>query len=321
MAADGPLTGELGVDLGGTKTALALMDDSGAVVAEDVFPTRADDGLEAWLRRTAEAGRRLGTVRAVGVGAAGQVDGSGMLVATANVGGWHHVNLGARLGEILGCPGTTDNDAKVELLAEMHQGAARGAKDVFLVAVGTGVGGALAVGGRIYRGTHGFAGEIGHTVVEGGDRLCGCGRHGHLETLTSGTGILHSAEKRVAGGGPETKTLTAALAHESGARAVFAAAAAGDAVAQAVLDGAADTLGGAIASVVTLFDPEVVVLAGGVAEAGEGFWQRARRTFEERVHATLVGTPWRPAILGEKAGAIGACLVARSAAVAATGSR
>lgn len=311
---DGAAAGYLGVDLGGTKTGLALMDETGTIVAEDVFPTRADDGLETWFRRTAEAGRRLGAIAAVGVGAAGQVDGDGVLVATANVGGWHHVNLGARLGEILGCPGTTDNDAKVELLAEMHQGAAKGAKDVFLIAVGTGVGGALAVGGRIYRGLHGFAGEVGHTVVEGGDRLCGCGRHGHLETLTSGTGIARSAEKRIAQGGPETAALAEALRRESGARAVFAAAAAGDAVATEVLDAAADVLGGAIASVVTLFDPAVVVLAGGVAEAGEGFWRRARTTFESKVHPTLVDTPWRAAILGEKAGAIGACLVARSAA-------
>jgi glucokinase len=310
--ADGSMAGYLGVDLGGTKTALALMDETGTVVAQDVFPTQADAGLDAWLERTAAAGRKLGSVWAVGVGAAGQVDGTGMLVATANVGGWHQVNLGARLGELLGCPGTTDNDAKVELLAEMHEGAAKGAKDVFLIAVGTGVGGALAVGGRIYRGARGFAGEVGHTVVEGGDRLCGCGRCGHLETLTSGTGIAKSAHERVAQDGAAAAGLAAALEGESGARAVFAAAQAGDTTARAVLDSAADTLGNAIASVVTLFDPEVVVLAGGVAEAGEGFWQRARKTFEEKVHRTLVGTPWRPAILGEKAGAIGACLVARS---------
>ncbi len=308
--ADRSVAGYLGVDLGGTKTALALMDETGTVVAEDVFPTQADDGLDTWLGRTAEAGRKLGAVQAVGVGAAGQVDGTGMLVATANVGGWHHVNLGARLGEILACPGTTDNDAKVELMAEMHQGAAKGAQDVFLIAVGTGVGGALAVGGRLYRGAHGFAGEVGHTVVEGGGRVCGCGRRGHLETLTSGTGILHSAQERVqAGAGGR---LAQELERESGARAVFAAAQAGDQTARAVLDSAADTLGGAIASVVTLFDPEVVVLAGGVAEADEAFWRRARATFEAKVHHTLVATPWRPAILGEKAGAIGACLVARS---------
>lgn len=313
-----PAAGYLGVDLGGTKTALALMDEAGAIVAEDVFPTQADDGLDAWLKRTAQAGRRLGRVRAVGVGAAGQVDGRGVLVATANVGGWHNVNLGARLGELLGCPGTTDNDAKVELMAELHQGAAKGAGDVFLIAVGTGVGGAMAVDGRIYRGRHGFAGEVGHTVVEGGDRLCGCGRHGHLETLTSGTGILRSAQERVAAGDGSGR-LARELGTEQGARAVFAAAKAGDETAQAVLDCAAGTLGRAIASVVTLLDPEVVVLAGGVAEASEGFWRRAREAFEAAVHPTLVATPWRPAILGEKAGAIGACLVARSALASSAG--
>jgi glucokinase len=304
--------GLVGVDLGGTKTALALMDDRGEVVARDVFATQAADGVEAWLERAAAAARRLapGGVRAVGVGAAGQVDPSGVLVATANVGGWRGVNLGARLGERLGCPGTTDNDAKVELMAELDRGAARGCRTALLVAVGTGIGGAIAVDGRVYRGAHGFAGEVGHAFVAGGDRPCGCGRAGHLETLASGTGILHFALER-ARGRPDG-VLAEELEREPGARAVFAAARRGDADAQEVLDAAADLLGGSIAALVTVLDPEVVILAGGVAAADDAFWRRARRAFEDAVHPTLERTPWRPAALGEGAGAIGACLVARS---------
>lgn len=281
-----------------------MTEASGQVLAETVFPTRADDGVEAWLARTAEAARRLvpagAGIAAIGVGAAGQVDARGVLVATANVGGWGQINLGARLGEQLGCPGTTDNDAKVELLAELRAGVAKGFANVFLVAVGTGIGGALSVGGEIYRGGHGFAGEFGHAHVAGGDRLCGCGRVGHLETIASGSGIARAA------------LLAGIDIGAEGARAVFARADAGDARCGSVLTEAGSVLGGAIAGVVTLMDPDVVVLAGGVADAGGGFWEAARQAFEAAVHPTVAQTPWRRAALGDRAGAIGACFVAQA---------
>jgi len=302
----------LGVDLGGTKTALRVMGEDGGELARDVFPTEAARGLDGWLERTAGAAKALAPqgLAAVGVGAAGQVDRDGVLVATANVGGWHSVNLGAQLGRRLGCPGTTDNDAKVTLRAEMALGAAAGFADVFLVAVGTGIGGALAVDGRIFRGARGYAGEFGHTFVAGNDRLCGCGRRGHLETVASGTGIARVAAERA----PADGALARELAAGGGARAVFAAAARGDAVAIDVLDEAADLLGGAIAGVVTLVDPAVVVLAGGVATASSAYWTRARASFEAHVHRTLVDVPWREAAMEERAGVVGACLLARSVA-------
>lgn len=301
----------VGVDLGGTKTAVSIMNRARKILAETVFPTDPERGVPDWTERTAKAARDLaaphGRIVTVGVGAAGQVRADGTLVTTANVGGWREVNLGRRVGEALGASGTTDNDAKVELLAELDRGAARGAKTVLLVAVGTGVGGAFAQDGMIFRGAQGFAGEIGHTPVHMGDRPCGCGSTGHLETFCSGTGILRSGQERAAGhpDGP----LARAMARSPGAHGVFEAAEAGDADARAVLAGAGAVLGEAIANFVTVLAADRVVLAGGVALAGGGFWEAGREAFDAKVHPTLRKTEWTRATLGDAAGTIGAGLV------------
>lgn len=301
----------LGVDLGGTKTAVSVMNRSRQVLQETVFPTDPERGVPDWTERTAQVARDLaarhGRLVTVGVGAAGQVRADGTLVATANVGGWREVNLGARVGEMLGVPGTTDNDAKVELLAELDRGAARGARTVLLVAVGTGVGGAFAQEGVIFRGAQGFAGEIGHTPVHMGDRPCGCGSTGHLETFASGTGIARSGQER-ARLYPDG-VLAKKMAGSAGAHGVFEAAAAGDADAVAVLQQAGFVLGEAIANFVTVLAADRVVLAGGVASANGEYWDAARKAFEAKVHPTLIETQWVGATLGDAAGTIGAGLV------------
>ncbi len=309
QGSDKPLS--VGVDLGGTKTAVSVMDEDRQVLEETVFPTNPDAGVPDWTERTAKAARELalrhGRIVTVGVGAAGQVRADGTLVATANVGGWREVNLGAGVGQALGVPGTTDNDAKVELLAELDRGAARGARTVLLVAVGTGVGGAFAQDGVISRGAQGFAGEIGHTPVHGGERLCGCGSTGHLETFASGTGIFRSGAER-AKLHPDG-LLARTMATEAGAHGVFAAAEAGDGDARAVLAEAGFILGEAIATFVTMIAADLVVLAGGVAFADGGYWEAARDAFDRKVHRTLIGTEWKRATLGDAAGTIGAGLV------------
>lgn len=301
----------LGVDLGGTKTAVSVMNRQRKILEETVFPTDADRGVPDWTERTARAARDLasrhGRIVTVGVGAAGQVRADGTLVTTANVGGWREVNLGERVGKALDASGTTDNDAKVELLAELDRGAARGAKTVLLVAVGTGVGGAFAQDGVIFRGAQGFAGEIGHTPVHMGDRPCGCGSTGHLETFCSGTGIFRSGQER-AKVDPDG-ALARAMARSPGAHGVFEAAEAGDADARAVLAEAGGVLGEAIANFVTVLAADRVVLAGGVAAADGGFWEAAREAFDAKVHPTLRGTEWKRATLGDAAGTIGAGLV------------
>jgi glucokinase len=301
-----------GVDLGGTKTAVAILDEEGTVRGETVFPTRPEEGPQVWADRAAEAVRALAPqgVVAVGVGAAGQVQEDGTLVATANVGGWRDFNPGAWVGERLGVRGQTDNDAKTQLRAELYLGSARGAVCPLLVTVGTGIGSAFARGGEIYRGSHNFAGELGHTPVLGQTRRCGCGARGHLETVASGRGIERTARERAAGdpGG----ILARHLHQGEGAQGVFAAAEAGDRVARDVLAFAAQVLGEAIAGAVTLLDVDRVILAGGLAHVQGEFWPRARAAFEAKVHPTLRQVPWRRATLGERAGAVGACLLARS---------
>jgi glucokinase len=205
--------------------------------------------------------------------------------------------VGSIAAEVLETPVAVEHDVRMAALAEARLGAGRGVVTFVCVAVGTGIGSAMVLDGKLYRGASDSAGEIGHVAIAGGDMPCGCGRRGCLETIASGRAIA-SRVRRLTGD-----------ARTRSARDVFAAAAAGDAACTQVIDEAGRALGEGLAVLINVWNPEVIAVGGGVAGAGSALF--------DRIRTVVRATAWAPAAdvvsivpaeLGTRAGAIGAAL-------------
>jgi glucokinase len=306
-----------GVDIGGTKILGVALDpaDPGTVVDEARAPT--PDGETAVLDAIAGVVRELsdrtgGAVAAVGVGIAGLVDRAGVLRVGPNLPGLMDVNVGGELASRLGLPIRVDNDATCAAWAEYLGGAARGVSDAVCVTLGTGIGAGIVAENELVRGAHGFAGEAGHMVVDVRGPLCPCGRRGCWERFASGSGLAwlgrEAAEAgrfrravELAGGAPELVR----------GEHVTQAAGEGDPDAAAVIETFAGWVALGLANLVTLLDSSLVVIGGGLVEAGELLMEPVRRSFA----ATVMAAEVRPGVrivaaeLGERAGAIGAALL------------
>ncbi|MGH2679951.1 MAG: ROK family protein [Actinomycetota bacterium] len=307
----------VGVDIGGTKIAALRVTVGGGVEAATEIATPSTDQAAALPAIEAAVTTVLDdTVTAIGVGMAGLVDvRSGVLLSTPNL-TWRDVRLGEGLAERFGLPVTVDNDATAAAWAESRLGASRGHADSLFVGVGTGIGGGIVSAGRLVRGAHGLAGEIGHVIVEPGGPRCGCGNHGCWEQVASGAAIARAGRRAVtehAGSG-----VARMAANDPGrvtGELVTEAARAGDEVAAAILAEVARRLGDGIAGLVNVLDPEIVVVGGGVADAGDLLLGPARDAFLDAVEGADVRPPVPivPAALGNDAGAIGAALLAAGA--------
>ncbi|SCL45212.1 glucokinase [Micromonospora citrea] len=289
----------VGVDIGGTKTVAALVGADGRVLGRRRAPTPATSGPAAVLDTAARLARDLLDAAddgPVGVGAAGAIDPATGTVryATDSLPGWSGTPVADELAERLARPVRVTNDVNAAALGESWVGAGHDRRELLLVAVGTGLGGAMLQGGRISTGARGGAGEVGHLPAPGAERLrCGCGRYGHLEGIASGTG------------------LAGAYALETGlritGRAVAQRAATGDPTAREVLDRAGAALGGALAGLVALLDPQAVVVAGGAADA---LLPGAAAAFAAELPPAWADVPLLPAALGGDAVAVGAARLA-----------
>ena len=303
----------VGIDVGGTKIATLLVDRDGRVLARDVRPTPADD-QEATLEAMAQGVRSLpsGEAVAVGVSAAGLIDREGVMRFSPNL-AWRDVPLAAHASQALGLPTTAENDNNAAAWGEYRYGAAQGSRALLLVGVGTGIGGGIVLDGRLYRGAAGFAGEIGHIVLQPDGPECGCGNRGCWERLGSGSAIT---ERAVASIGRHEHSSLAEMSGGDPARVtgpmVSEAARTGDAVAQEILVETGRWLGVGIAGLVNVLDPDLVVVGGGAAGAGEPLLGPARDSFRRHVEAPRrrPDIPIVPASLGNDAGAIGAAALA-----------
>ncbi len=312
-----------GIDIGGTKVLGLALDPAHAVVAEVRVPTPSGQHeivgshvAAAVAQVVAALDQELGTSAAVpvGVGAPGMVDRAGRLCFAPNLPQAQGVDWTELIGERL--PGRAvviENDANLAVLSEHRLGAARGYRDVVMVTLGTGIGGGIVIDGRVQVGSAGFAGEIGHMVVDPTGPPCPCGRRGCWERFASGAGLGVLAREaalagrlgevvRVAGGDPES------VRGED----VSSAASAGDPAARRVIEEVGWWVGFGLANLAAVLDPECFVLGGGVVQAGDLLLDAARATFarlveggERRPHAVIV-----PATFGERAGAVGAALAA-----------
>jgi len=323
MPSDQPV---IGIDLGGTKIATALVDPSGKILSHDYRETLAREERDAVVARMLDSARAVideggveaSQVAAVGIGAPGPIDmAAGVVVAPPNLHGWDRVPLKQLIESGMGITTYLENDANAAALGEHRFGAGRGVDHMIYVVVGTGVGGGLILDGRLYHGASGMAGEIGHIVVKPDGPVCACGRRGCLEALTSGPSIARQARERIAQG---AQTLITELAEgdESRVTAKLVAQAAdqGDETAESVLAEAMHYLGLGMASVVHMLNPQLIVFGGGVANLGERMFGPVRQVIAEFAFAEAAEVVRvAPAELGSNAGVLGAA----AAALAQTG--
>ncbi len=317
---EGPiLTGRaVGIDVGGTKVAAGLVDEAGNLTHRVRRSTPVHDpaGVETTIIEVARELASESGVVAIGVGAPGVMDATGSVVRFAANLGWREVPLRARIEEATGLPTTVENDANSAAWGEVRFGAAVGEPDVAFVGVGTGIGGGIVLGGELYRGHSGMASEFGHVRVVPDGRPCGCGRRGCWEQYASGSALLREARERalalpeaaqalLATGDGTPQGLTGPL--------IADAARAGEPLALACFAEIGRWLGQGIADIVATLDPAVVVIGGGVSEAGELLLATARTAFA----AALVGAHHRPlpelrlAALGNDAGLVGVADLSR----------
>src|SRR3984957_4420310 len=319
----GSMTLAIGVDVGGTKVAAGVVDEQGRILAKLKRSTPA-----ASPARTEQAIADVVTellaqvppdqITAIGLGAAGCGDGARATMLFAPTLAWRDEPLKQRVEERLGREVVVENDANASAWAEARVGAARGDREVMLVALGTGIGAGIWIGGELYRGRWGIAGEPGHIRVVPDGRLCGCGNRGCWEQYASGNALVAEARefaRRTPKGAMRLLQLGGGLPEGISGPEITQAATEGDPAALRCFQTVGGWLGQGLADLAAILDPACFVIGGGVSEAGELLLDPARSAFER----ALTGRGHRPfaeirvAQLGENAGIVGAADLAREA--------
>lgn len=301
----------IGIDLGGTKISTAISDVEGNVKAQSTVATDAKDGEIPVLNRIIstvekvleESKISLDEVEAIGIGSPGPLDAkSGVIITTPNL-PFKNFNLVAPIREKFNVPVFLDNDANVAAIGEFMFGAGKGTENMVYMTVSTGVGGGAVLNGKIYRGNTCNALEIGHTTVAADGPRCNCGNIGCLEATSSGTSIGKRGREACL-----TKVETSLKNYdEVTSYEVFVEAAKGDEVAKDIIDNALNYLGIGVANMVSTFDPEVVIIGGGVSKAGDIVFETVRKVVNKRCFKNMAEScRIVPAGLGADAGVIGA---------------
>jgi len=274
--------------------------------------TDAEASVQAIVAVARELMAERDDVVALGVGAAGMVQLDGVMRFAPNV-AWREFPLRERIQSAVGIPTLVENDANAAAWGEFRFGAGRGSSDMLLVTVGTGIGGGIVSGGRLFRGAYGFAGEIGHIIVEPGGPLCGCGNQGCWEQVASGRALGRLGREAAA---EHPQSVLSELVDGDPSRVtgfiVTTAAQRSDPIAIEIMSKVGRRLGEGIAGLVNILDPDVVVVGGGVIDAGELLLEPARRAFVEAVEGPehRPNVPLVPAVMGNDAGAVGAAELA-----------
>jgi glucokinase len=309
----------IGVDIGGTKVLGGVVDSKGNILATHRAATPKSGGAEltATVIEVINILKQAHNVAAVGISAAGFVSSNReVMLATPNIAGWNGVNLHDEISAAVNLPVVLENDANAAAWGEAVFGAGEGAKQVMILTIGTGLGGGLVVDGQLHRGAFGIAAEFGHMrVVPGGDQ-CGCGARGCFEQYASGSALVKHAKKlidedKVAGAG--MLALADGRIEDLIGAHITSAAQAGDKLAIRAFEITGEWLGAGIATLSVVLDPEVVVIGGGVVEAGELLMAPTRAAIER--YMPFAGKHPYPklvaAALGNDAGLVGAADLAR----------
>ena len=280
----------VGIDIGGTNIVAGTVAEDGSELLGLVSePTFSEQGADAVLARIVKltkasmAAARGKEIAGIGIGSPGPLDTkTGVVLLTPNL-GWTNFPLRDRLTQALGLPATLDNDANCAIFGEWWRGAARSADHVIGLTIGTGIGGGIVLGGQVYRGASDIAGEIGHMTIDSTGRLCKCGNYGCLEAYASGPAIAARAVEGIRPGADTAlpKYVNGDLSKIT-AQLVYEAAHDGDDYAREVVKDTAKFLGAGVASLINIFNPEVVVVCGGVTLAGDRLFEPLRAEVRRR---------------------------------------
>jgi len=307
----------LGIDLGGSKILTAMINSQGKILSHDHAMTPAPEGHEAVIQSILESVHRalqqanvdLSAVAAVGIGAPGISNPeTGILFTSPNLPGWQDVPLRDIIEERLGKKSFLINDANAAALGELHFGAARGVTNFIYITISTGIGGGIVIDGRIYGGAIGAAGEVGHMIIDGDGPICKCGNKGCWETLASGTALTREARRRI-----EEGATTSILQYAGGdiekvsAEAVHSAARQGDSVARELIARTSYYIGIGLANLINIFNPELIVIGGGLSNIGDMLLEPAFRVAGERAYKqSFQAVRFAFPELGRNSGVVGA---------------
>jgi glucokinase len=307
----------IGIDLGGTAIKGAIIDGSGICGGVTRVPTEAHEGgrrimsnILSLIEKLAESGGGPGAFIGVGIGTPGFVDADGKILnGGANLPGWTGMQVYAPIAERFGLRASAANDVTSVALAELMFGAGRGVRNMVCFALGTGVGGGIVTNGRLYKGGHGMAGEIGHIVVETGGEPCPCGQRGCVERYASAPGIVKMAVDMAKDEGNQTALAKSVREkpEEVTSKLVYEYVAKGDALALKVHERACDMLGRAVGIIINTFSPDRVVLGGGVMMAGSVVLEAVKKYAAFHCWPEIFKfCEILPAQMGEDAGVLGA---------------
>jgi len=286
----------VGVDIGGTNIVVGTVAQDGSeILGVESAPTAADKGPDAVVDRIVELVRRSiakapgKEIAGVGIGSPGPLDTkTGVVILTPNL-GWHNMPLRDRVAAGLNLPAELDNDANCAVFGEWWRGAARGSAHVVGLTIGTGIGGGIILGGEIYHGASDMAGEIGHMTIDSMGRHCKCGNYGCLEAYASGPQIAARAVEGIEAGADSTLPgFVGGDLSKITAQVVYEAAHQGDEYALEVVRDTAKFLGAGVASILNIFNPQVVVICGGVTLAGDKLFVPLRSEVKRRAFKPAV---------------------------------
>lgn len=303
----------IAVDVGGTQLRAALYPQTGIepLVIKAVATKGENSAIERLLELIASIWPADGSVARIGLGVAGMVDPvAGMVYFTPNIEAWNGLPIVNIIQERFHTPTLLGNDANVAALGEWKYGAGIGHKDLIYLTVSTGVGSGIISDGRMVVGAHGIGAELGHTTVLPDGPMCGCGRRGHLEALSSGTGISNYVLRELQRGRSSILKLAAT---PPSARSIADAARQGDELSMEAYNFAGKYLGLAIANMLYVFNPTLIILGGGVMKAGSLLMDPLQRSLEENVLSSLYLQDFQltTAKLGDQVGLVGALALAR----------
>ena len=300
-----------GIDVGGTSVKCGLFQTDGTLADKWEIPTRTEnqgenilpDVAEAIRNKMQERGIDKADVAGVGIGIPGPINTKGEAACAVNL-YWGFKPVAKELSELTGLPAKAGNDANVAALGEAWKGAAAGAQNVVMATLGTGVGGGIIVGGKIVAGHHGAGGEIGHANIDHSENeKCNCGNSGCLEQYAPATGIVRVA-RQILESSSETSTLRGI--EKLTAKDVLDAFKDGDVLAGKIMEQVGDKLGGALAFIAAVVDPEAIVIGGGVSKAGQPLIDCIQKYYRQYAFSLCKDTPMVIASLGNDAGIYGA---------------
>jgi glucokinase len=311
----------LGIDLGGSKVLTAIVDPRGEMLSSDESVTPATKGREAVIRSILDSAHRalkqagiaISQIFAIGIGAPGISNPeAGILFTSPNLPALRDILLRDIMQERLGRKTFLINDANAAALGEFYFGAARAARNFIYITLSTGIGGGIVIGGKIYTGAIGAAGEVGHMTIDDNGPICNCGSRGCWETLASGTALAREAKHRI-----EQGAKTSILKHAEGdvekvtAQVIHSAAEQGDSVAKELIARTGYYVGVGLANLINIFNPELIIIGGGLSNIGDMLLEPAFKTAGKRAYKEAFrAVRFASAELGRNSGVVGAAAFA-----------